>query len=197
MVLPPAARRTELLHRMLLVRHLEASLDQPAHDEALTAGVVSALGAGDTLVCPRTGWPLALLFGGRITTAPIATGVLAVELADSGAGPGVLFCRARHVPPIPPPPAQAPVDSADVEAIARTAGAGLAAVRGGLPACRFTLRAADPGDDPVAILASRMRLDHQLDEGTLHAIDRDARDYVAALLQAGTPEVPDDRDPRL
>ncbi|MGA5298287.1 hypothetical protein ACPCHT_00080 [Nucisporomicrobium flavum] len=197
MVQSPAARRTALLHRMLLVRHLEASLDQPAHDEALTAGVVSALGAGDTLVCPRTGWPLALLFGGRITTAPITTGVLAVELVDAGGGPGVLFCRARQVPPTPPPPAPSVIDSVDVEAIARTAWTGLAAVRGGAPACRFTLRAAAAGDDPVELLAARMRLDHQLDDGTLRAIDRDARAHVAALLQAGTPEVPDDQDRRL
>jgi len=192
----PVRQRTLLLHRMLLLRHLTEGLHQPAQDEALAAGVVSALGPGDTLVA--AGWPASLLLGGHPGTAgPGQAGVAALHLppAATGSGPGVLFCPVHHLRSTAPSEATAEVPGSDVEAITCTAAADVAAVRGGAESCLLELEESD--DDPVELLAARMRVDHQLDDGALWAMDRAAAARATVLLGAAAPEGPPGRDPRL
>lgn len=194
----PARQRTLLLHRMLLLRHLSEGLHRPppgdvpaeqshrsAHDEALAAGVMSALGPGDTLVA--AGWPATLLLRGHTgTTGAGPARVAALRLPPAGGSwPGVLFCPVLHLRATAPSEATAAVPAGDVEAITCTAAADVAAVRGGAEACLLALEAAD--DDPVELLAARMRVDHQLDDGTLRAMDRDAAARATVLLGTAAP----------
>ena len=191
----PVRQRTLLLHRMLLLRHLAEALHRPERDEALAAGVVSALGPGDTLVA--AGWPAALLLTGHPDAVrPGHAQVAALRLpATGGAGPGVLFCPVHHLRAAPAPDADAAVPGSDVEAITCTAAADVAAVRRGADACLLSLEVTD--DDPVELLAARMRVDHQLDDGALRAMDRDAATRATALFEAAAPDGPPGRDPRL
>ena len=188
----PVRQRTLLLHRMLLLRHLTEGLHRPAHDEALAAGVVSALGPGDTLVA--AGWPASLLLGGHPGAAgPGRAGVAALHLPPAaGSGPGVLFCPVHHLRSTAASESTDEVPDSDVEAITCTAAADVAAVRGGAESCLLALEETD--DDPVELLAARMRVDHQLDDGTLRAMDRAAAARATVLLGA---EGPPGRDPRL
>ena len=170
-------------------------IGRPAHDEALAAGVVSALGPGDTLVA--AGWPATLLLSGHAgATGPGDARVAALHLPPAaGSTPGVLFCPVHHLRAVAPSEATAAVPGSDVEAITCTAVADIAAVRSGAGSCLLALEAAD--DDPVELLAARMRLDHQLDDGTLRAMDRDAAARATVLLAAAAPGGPPGRVPRL
>ncbi|MEV6597829.1 hypothetical protein AB0M36_13275 [Actinoplanes sp. NPDC051346] len=70
-----AAQRTDLLHRMLLVRRLEEHRAIRTGDEAVAVGLLSALGPQDALVAAGHGgaWravgAAAQLFGGDVTAA--------------------------------------------------------------------------------------------------------------------------------
>ena len=191
----PVRQRTLLLHRMLVLRHLAEALHRPDRDEALAAGVVSALGPGDTLVA--AGWPAALLLAGHPGAAGAGhAGVSALRLPPTGdAGAGVLFCPVHHPSAAPARDAAAAVPGSDVEAITCTAAADVAAVRHGADACLLSLEIAE--DDPVELLAARMRVDHQLDEGALRAMDRDAAARATALVAAAAPDGLPGRDSRL
>ncbi|WP_170047718.1 hypothetical protein, partial [Couchioplanes caeruleus] len=74
------------------------------------------------------------------------------------------------------------VDAGDVEAVAGAVTAEIATLWSAAGPCLLGLRAPGPDHDPVALLAARMRTDHQLDDNALRAIDRDAAVRVEALL---------------
>ncbi|MEV4640631.1 hypothetical protein AB0J80_25135 [Actinoplanes sp. NPDC049548] len=210
-----AAQRTDLLHRMLLVRRLEERRSRPAGsgDEAVAVGLLTALGPLNAVVAagaPRpwhTVGAAALLFGGDVTTAPgpaeaVATAraktragdrrIVAVCLTGTGPLPPavhadlpIVFCRGEHLAAAGTLPAVTvlSVDSDDVEAITGAATAEIGALRTGTGPCLLELRPHAGGEDPVELLAARMRIDHQLDDNTLRAIDRAAAARAEEVLQ--------------
>lgn len=88
-----AARRTGLLHRMLLVRRLEQRLLRPvpAGDEAVAVGLLSVLGPQDAVVSAGVRpWhavgAAALLFGADVTNAPGPAEAVAAARRKARAG---------------------------------------------------------------------------------------------------------------
>ena len=162
-----AAQRTELLHRMLLVRRLVArgagptgTPDLPAGEEAIAVGVVAALGPADTVVAASRSHGLTLavelaqadlarhrpavtacFFGGPAASRPEFT--VCVDLAVRRHLP-VLFCCADHEATDPPAPSGLvvePVDGLDVEAVIQVVLAALRPMRAGTGPRLLHLRA--------------------------------------------------------
>jgi TPP-dependent pyruvate/acetoin dehydrogenase alpha subunit len=190
-----AAQRTELLHRMLVLRRGE---QQGAHlgEEAITVGMSCALGPADTLADgPVLAVELAqddvlrhrpavtvCFFGDD--SAPGLAGTLGHAIDDRLP---VLFCCAdqheHHPAGCEALPAQI-VDGTDVEAVARAALTAVHPVRAGdgprLLHFRTYEPAAGPLHDPIRILVERMRTDHQLDDNAYAAIEK----HVAVAIGA-------------
>ncbi|BCJ49375.1 hypothetical protein Asp14428_08500 [Actinoplanes sp. NBRC 14428] len=217
----PAARRTQLLHRMLLVRRLEEQLAlaaatpaPEAGDEAVAVGLLTALAPGDALIAagPHGPWhalvAAAALFGGDVTTAAGPDQAVArardtardgdhrvVAVCLPGAAPAggdlggvpLLFCHRGHLAAAGTAATVLSVDGDDVEAVTGAAGAEAGVLRAGAGPCLLGLRSPGPGHDPIARLAGRMRTDHQLDDNTLRAIDRDATARAAAFVRNRPP----------
>ncbi|GAA3337106.1 hypothetical protein GCM10020358_12150 [Amorphoplanes nipponensis] len=190
-----AAQRTELLHRMLLLRCGGAG-DATFGDlgEAITVGLRSALSPFDTLA---EGPVLAV----ELAQEDVLRHLPAVTVCFVGAAaaPGftislghaiddrlpVLFCCADRHEAHPAGTGGMPVetvDGTDVEAVGRAALTAVHPVRAGAGPrlLHFRIDAPRPGDppDPIRILADRMRADHQLDDNALLAIEK----HVAAQL---------------
>jgi TPP-dependent pyruvate/acetoin dehydrogenase alpha subunit len=187
-----AAQRTELLHRMLLLRRGE---DAARGDEAVTVGLRCALGPADTLVpAGRPGGPawavelaqddvlrhrlaVVVCLVGRHETPTLAA---PLDHALQDRLPVLFCCADQHGTGLP---ADA-VDGSDVEAVARAALTAVHPVRAGAGPrlLHFRTYAPRPGQlhDPIRILADRMRTDHQLDDNALAAIEK----HVAAELGA-------------
>ncbi|MFI7601713.1 hypothetical protein [Actinoplanes sp. NPDC049681] len=218
MVEATAARRTGLLHRMLVVRRLEQRLMRavPVGDEAVAIGLLSVLGPQDAVVSAGVRpWhavgAAALLFGGDVTNAPDPAEAVAAARRKAGAGgcrivavciPGddlagatlappacaglpVLFCRGEHLVAAGRSPVVSVLsaDSADVEAIAGAAATEVGELRTGAGPCLLGLRAPAADVDPVELLATRMRTDHQLDDNALRAIGRAAAARAEEVLE--------------
>jgi TPP-dependent pyruvate/acetoin dehydrogenase alpha subunit len=193
-----AAQRTELLHRMLLLRRAGEQGTQRG-EEAVTVGLQCALGPSDTLVpAHRPGGPalavelasddvlrhrpavIVCFVGEDGTPAPATTLDLAVQERLP-----VLFCCADQRDGRPAGceclPAEA-VDGTDVEAVTLAARTAVHPVRAGAGPrlLHFRTYVAEPGalHDPIRILAERMRTDHQLDDNALAAIEK----HVAAQI---------------
>jgi len=205
-----AAQRTDLLHRMLTVRRFEESgaalpgtADLPAGEEAIAVGVVNALGPADTVVSASGAHgPARAVERARADLAEHVPAVTAcflggdaqeehelTECIDAAIRQGlpVLFCFANDEGTEPPGRATLPtetVDGLDVEAVMRTAVAMVHTMRAGTGPRLLDARPRHPeaggSDDPIRLLADRMRNDHQLDDNALAAID----DHVAAQLRA-------------
>jgi TPP-dependent pyruvate/acetoin dehydrogenase alpha subunit len=204
-----AAQRTELLHRMLLVRRFEErriergdaatigdGADLHLGEEAIAVGVMTALGPADTVVGEFSravdqaqtdaldGRPsvTVCLFGGAVTGPRF---IESVDIAKLRQLP-VLFCCANDRESAVGSaglPAET-VDGMDVEAVVQAAWATVRPTRagGGPRLLELQTHGGGPGDprDPIRILADRMRNDHQLDDNALEAIGLD----VAAHLDA-------------
>ncbi|MEU8227961.1 hypothetical protein AB0C12_00005 [Actinoplanes sp. NPDC048967] len=179
-----AAQRTELLHRMLLLR---AGDQDPAHrgEEAIAVGLRSALGPGDTVAAgPVLAVELAhddvrrhrpavtVCFVGD-EAAPGLTSCLGRAIDDRLP---VLFCCAGRHGTDPDGLPAGTVDGADIEAVTRAALTAVHPVRAGagprLLHFRTYARADSPRHDPIRILVDRMRTDHQLDDNALAAIEK-------------------------
>lgn len=183
-----AVQRTELLHRMLLLRHQEGS---HFGEEAVTVGLQCALGPADTLL-PAYGSagpvravalasddvlrhrPAATVCFVAPDTAPGLTTTLQHAVQDRLP---VLFCCAdRHDgrPAGCECLAAEDVDGTDVEAVTLAAQLALHPVRAGAGPRLLHLRTYGEGTlhDPIRILTDRMRTDHQLDEHALAALER-------------------------
>ncbi len=198
-----AAQRTDLLHRMLLLRYgAERDAGLGTGDEAVAVGLRCALGPADTLVPahrhdgPALAVELALddvlrhrsavvvCFVGAHGTPGLAT---TLDHAIGDRLP-VLFCcadrRQIHSAGAGTLPAET-VDGTDVEAVALAALTAVHPVRAGagprLLHFRTYARRPGPLHDPIRILADRMRADHQIDDNTLAAIEK----HVAAELGGG------------
>jgi TPP-dependent pyruvate/acetoin dehydrogenase alpha subunit len=195
-----AAQRTELLHRMLLLRRGEEHDVQPG-EEAVAVGLRCALGLSDTLVpAHRPGGPaLAVDLAAEdvLRHRPAVTVCLVCEDTTAGLtgtlGQAVeerlpvLFCCADRYEAQPAGADRLPtetVDGTDVEAVTLAAHAALHPVRAGAGPrlIHFRTYADEPGQvhDPIRILADRMRTDHQLDENALTALEK----HVTAELRA-------------
>ena len=198
-----AAQRTDLLHRMLLLRH---SPEPEAHlgegDEAVAVGLRCALGPADTLVPAhrhdgpalavelahddvlRNRSAVVVCFVGAHETPGLAT---TLDQAIEDRLP-VLFCCAdqhdAHPAGAEALPAET-VDGTDVEAVALAALTAVHPVRAGagprLLHFRTYAQRPEPLHDPIRILADRMRTDHQLDDNALAAIEKHVAAQVGAL----------------
>jgi len=193
-----AVQRTELLHRMLLLRRAEDQ-DTPVGEEAVAVGLRCALGPTDTLLSahrpdgPARAVELAEEDVQRHRPAAI------VCFVGSAGAPGlastlghavqdllpVLFCCADQHQGRPAGCeclTAEDVDGTDVEAVTQAAQFALHPVRAGGGPRLLHLRtyAGEPGPlhDPIRILADRMRTDHQLDEHALAALEK----HVAAEI---------------
>ncbi len=191
-----AAQRTELLHRMLLLRRG----DEPCRgEEAVDVGLRCALGPGDTVVPAyredglavavrraeedvlRHRSAVVVCFVGEHGTAGLAT---SLGHAIEDRLPVLICCADDHESE----PAGADglpaetVDGTDVEAVARAATTAVHPVRAGAGPrlLHFRTYAAESGTlhDPIRILADRMRTDHQLDDNAFAAIEN----HVAAQI---------------
>ncbi|MFI7547169.1 hypothetical protein [Actinoplanes sp. NPDC049599] len=196
-----AAQRTELLHRMLLLRRGE---EQGAHlgEEAVIVGLRSALGPSDTLLpTHRPGDPARAVALAADDVLRHRPAVVVCFVGEDGA-PGltgtldhavrqrlpVLFCCADQHEGGPPGcdclTAQN-VDGTDVEAVTRAAQTAVHPVRAGagprLLHFRTYAGVTGPLHDPIRILTDRMRTDHQLDDNALAAIEK----HVAAAIGGG------------
>ena len=198
-----AAQRTDLLHRMLLLRHSpEPEADLGEGDEAVAVGLRCALGPADTLVPAhrRDGPALAVelahddvlrhrsavvvCFVGAHGTPGLAT---TLDHAIEDRLP-VLFCCAdqhdAHPAGAEALPAET-VDGTDVEAVALAALTAVHPVRAGagprLLHFRTYAQRTEPLHDPIRILADRMRTDHQLDDNALAAIEKHVAAQVGGL----------------
>jgi pyruvate dehydrogenase E1 component alpha subunit len=190
-----AAQRTELLHRMLLLR-LGGQDGTHRGEEAITVGLRCALGPADT-VTEGPAQAVELAQDDVLRHRPAVT----VCFVGDDAAPGlstclhhaigdrlpVLFCCADQHEAHPRGTAGLPaetVDGTDVEAVTRAALTAVHPVRAGagprLLHFRTYLRAEAPLHDPIRILADRMRADHQLDDNALAAIEK----HVTAQLGA-------------
>jgi hypothetical protein len=194
-----AAQRTELLHRMLLLRRGDEQ-GTPLGEEAVTVGLRCALGPSDTLLpAYRPGGParaVDLATDDVLRHRPAAT----VCLLGADGAPGlagtlghavqdrlpVLFCCADQQDGHPAGCEcldAEDVDGTDVEAVTQAAQLALHPVRAGAGPRLLHLRTypGEPGPlhDPIRILADRMRTDHQLDEPALAALER----HVAAAIR--------------
>ncbi|WIM92868.1 hypothetical protein ACTOB_004826 [Actinoplanes oblitus] len=166
-----ACDRTDLLRRMLVLRHLAVLRHSPSRGaEAVLAGIRAALSPSDTI----------RVVGGRPSPDQLtgtAAGVT-VWLAHFGGNGGpdricALFAhqyrdRVQR---------QLAVDGWDAEAVLAASAGAARVVRTWGAARLLTLRtAARRGRrDPIAVLATRMRLARQLDDGTFRALELDAR----------------------
>ena len=195
-----AAQRTELLHRMLLLRRGEEHDVQPG-EEAVAVGLRCALGPSDTLVpAHRPGGPaLAVDLASDDVLRHRPAVIVCLVCEDGTAGLTgtlgqaveerlpVLFCCADPHEAHPAGAERLPaetVDGTDVEAVALAAQTALHPVRAGAGPrlIHFRTYTGEPGPlhDPIRILADRMRTDHQLDENALAALEK----HVAAELRA-------------
>jgi TPP-dependent pyruvate/acetoin dehydrogenase alpha subunit len=193
-----AAQRTELLHRMLLVR--AGRPETRFGEEAVTVGLRCALGPADTLLPVRS--PDGPAHAVDLATEDVLRHRPAAVVCFVGADgpPGlagtlglavrerlpVLFCCADQRADRPVGCACLTgddVDGTDVEAVTLAAQLALHPVRAGAGPRLLHLRtyADEPGPlhDPIRILADRMRTDHQLDEHALAALEQ----HVAAELR--------------
>jgi|tagenome__1003787_1003787.scaffolds.fasta_scaffold20460584_2 hypothetical protein len=199
---PPlsAVQRTELLHRMLIARHLAerhaaAPVDFHVGEEAAVVGVLSALGPYDA-VLPDAGLARAVELARadlRAHRDAVTVCLFDAEAGDAAdrldvarrAGLPMLFCRrARSGPAAGSEPLPADtVDALDVEAVLPGARASLHAVRCGAGPRLLGLCAtggtAHP--DPIELLVVRMYAAHQLDDNALRAIDADAAARTAGV----------------
>jgi TPP-dependent pyruvate/acetoin dehydrogenase alpha subunit len=190
-----AVQRTELLHRMMLLRRQHAC----PGEEAVAVGLQCALGPADTLL-PAHGAAgpvraVALASDDVLRHRPVAT----VCFVAPDTAPGltttlqhavqdrlpVLFCCAdrRDGRPAGCECLTADdVDGTDVEAVTLAAQLALHPVRAGAGPRLLHLRTYGEGTrhDPIRILTDRMRTDHQLDDHALAALER----HVAAELTA-------------
>jgi hypothetical protein len=216
-----AALRTDLLHRMLLLRQTDvcpsptARAAQGTGTEAAAVGVMTVLGPADAVVSaePREsaaggifdaaarfhsgatvrGTPAAAIERAEtdlrehrpaVTVCLLGDDMSVRRLADdldlaARRGLPVLFCWEDHGAG---PDAHRPhdlvgtVDGMDVEAVLLTTRTTVRDVRAGAGPRLLQLRMDDVGAlrDPVLILATRMRDDHQIDDNALSAIERDA-----------------------
>jgi hypothetical protein len=188
-----AVQRTELLHRMLLLRHREGAR---FGEEAVAVGLQCALGPADTLL-PAYGAagpvravtlasddvlrhrPAATVCFVAPETAPALAGTLQHAVQDRLP---VLFCCADRRDGRPAGCeclATEDVDGTDVE-VTLAAQLALHPVRAGAGPRLLHLRTygESPLHDPIRILTDRMRTDHQLDDHALAALER----HVAAEL---------------
>lgn len=209
---PLAVWRTDLLRRMLLVRHFTehaAPVPIAGHElcfrsgeEAVAAGAWAALGPADVLLPageeflrnPDAGWADT---AGRYTGPGAAVIFLLPDQDVRDASAALAAARRRRLPVllcqeyVSGSAAPAAVDGRDVEVV-------WTAVRERLRAPRTAgpyLLGIHTGDtrgwaDPVAILAARMYADHQLDANALRAIDSGTAQRVETLLamRGGIPQ---------
>lgn len=188
-----AVQRTELLHRMLLLRHQGSCPGQ----EAVTVGLLCALGPADTLLAAAgSGDPVravALASDDVLRHRPAATVCFVAPDTASGLTTTlqhavqdrlpVLFCCADRQDGRPAGCdclAAEDVDGTDVEAVTLAAQLALHPVRAGAGPRLLHLRTYEEGTlhDPIRILTDRMRTDHQLDDHAFAALER----HVAAEL---------------
>jgi|tagenome__1003787_1003787.scaffolds.fasta_scaffold20849946_3 hypothetical protein len=204
---PQAARRTELLHRMLRVRHLiEHGAAVPAAgfhlgEEAIAVGILAAVGPRDAIVPTGQHGTSAIDLARGTVEARWDTAVVWLLWDDELDAAGwlktaeverlpVLFCRC---------PGAAPeaghcdsltteaVDGLDAEAVLTAIGAALHAVRSGDGPRLLEFCAADEPirRGPIECLAMRMFTDHELDQNAFRAIDAHALASVEATLGTG------------
>lgn len=196
-----AAQRTDLLHRMLLLRHCP----EPAATlgaEAVAVGLRCALGPADTLVpADRRDGPARAVelahddvLRHRFAVVACFVGVhgtagLAATLGEAIASRlPVLFCCADQDDAHPAGAESLPaetVDGTDVEAVALAALTAVHPVRAGAGPRLLHFRTyageSEPVHDPIRILADRMRADHQLDDNALAAIEKHVAAQVGGL----------------
>ena len=188
-----AAYRTELLHRMLVLRR-----GGPAGGEAITVGMGCVLGPADTLA----DGPARAVRQARDDVLGHRTAVTVCFVGDDP-GPSlghavddrlpVLFCCADQHEHHPAGCEALPVhsvDSADVEAVVRAARTAVHPVRAGDGPRLLHFYTYGPQSgarhDPIRILAERMRTDHQLDDNAYAAIEKDA---AATLGSTDAPAI--------
>lgn len=165
-----AAERTALLHHLLLTRRLAESnvtvprgLTCPIGGEAVNVAVSVALGPLDEVVAAPTHPPTGLLaivvsrLAGRSSPEPTCHLSIRIERLSPG---NETACDL--------------VNGFDVEDLLSAVEDALGAVRTG-DGARAVLVRLDESTDPIDVLVTRMRIDHQLDENALRAIDDDAR----------------------
>ncbi|GAA3920376.1 hypothetical protein [Actinoplanes auranticolor] len=188
-----AAQRTELLHRMLLLRRGDQDAGHRG-EEAITVGLRSALGPADTVAdgpvlavelahdAVRRHRPaVTVCFVGDEAAAGLAA---SLDQAIDDRLPVLFCCAGRHGthPDGTGGLAAGTVDGADIEAVTRATLTAVHPVRAGagpqLLHFRTYLPADGPLHDPIRILADRMRADHQLDDNALAAIEK----HVAGQL---------------
>ncbi|GAA4607243.1 hypothetical protein BJY16_006229 [Actinoplanes octamycinicus] len=172
-----ASDRTDLLHRMLVLRHLAVLSRAPGRGaEAVVAGIGAALSPSDHLH----------VIGSSPTgeERSQSTAGITVRLAHFGGNGGpdricALFAH-RSSDRIQ---RQVTVDGWDVEAVFAASARAARAVRTWDAAHLLTLRTggARGRHDPIAVLADRMRLAHQLDDDTFACFELDARRVATRL----------------
>ncbi|BCY09437.1 hypothetical protein [Actinoplanes sp. L3-i22] len=172
----PALERTDLLHRMMVLRRL-AALSRPPRrpgTEAVVAGIGTALGPADTLlIVGRRPLPVAV-------DPPPRT--VSVQLARFAGPDRVCALFTRHHGRIR---RTLTVEGWDVEAVAAAAAGAAQAVRAWDSTWMLTMVTGAGREhlDPIAALIARMRLDHQLDENAVAAIEFDARRVAGRLIR--------------
>ncbi|GAA2565149.1 hypothetical protein GCM10010435_42280 [Winogradskya consettensis] len=170
-----AAERTALLHHLLLTRHLaERNVTVPGGltcrlgEEAVNVAVSVALGPLDEVVTtpfhPPTGLFAILVSRPAGRSSPEPTRHVSISIERTSAGDET---------------AREAVNSLDVEDLLSAVQQALGAVRTG-DCARAVLVRLDESADPIDVLVTRMRIDHQLDDNALRAIDDDARQLARA-----------------